>query len=142
MSAPEKIREIVRRRYADAATRSAAGDHEGAIAVETSCCAAAPVATTDLPAAAAETSCCGPAPVALTDKAGRIVFGAGIARVSCESGPGWALVAPELLPEVVVAGVELAWELQPAPVRTRAAEAASPGQAFLRESEVFMVVYR
>jgi arsenite methyltransferase len=76
MSAPEEIREIVRRRYADAATRSAAGDHEGAIVVETSCCGAAPVATTDLPVPAAETSCCGPAPVALTDKAGRVVFGA------------------------------------------------------------------
>ena len=47
MSAPENIREIVRQRYAAAATRSAAGDHEQARAVETSCCGAAPVATTD-----------------------------------------------------------------------------------------------
>ena len=35
MSAPEDIREIVRQRYAAAATRSAAGDHEQARAVET-----------------------------------------------------------------------------------------------------------
>ena len=47
MSALENIREIVRQRYADAATRSAAGDHETARAVETACCGGAPVATTD-----------------------------------------------------------------------------------------------
>jgi arsenite methyltransferase len=76
MSAPEDIREIVRRRYAEAATRSAAGDHEEAHVVEASCCLPAPTATTDLQDPAVETSCCGPAPVALTDKRGRVVFGA------------------------------------------------------------------
>jgi SAM-dependent methyltransferase len=87
MSAPEEIREIVRRRYADAATRSAAGDHEGAIVVETSCCGAAPTATADLPVPAAETSCCGPAPVALTDKQGRIVFGAELYGAEAQGAP-------------------------------------------------------
>jgi arsenite methyltransferase len=47
MSAPEDLREIVRQRYAAAATRSAAGDHEQARVAEISCCGAAPVATTD-----------------------------------------------------------------------------------------------
>jgi arsenite methyltransferase len=47
MTAPEDIREKVRQRYAAAATRSAAGDHEQARAPETACCAAAPVGTTD-----------------------------------------------------------------------------------------------
>ena len=56
MSTPQDIREIVRRRYAEAATRSAVGDHEQAREVET--------------------SCCGPAPVSLTDQQGRVVFGA------------------------------------------------------------------
>ena len=73
MSAPEHIREIVRRRYADAATRSAAGDHEGAHALEASCCEAAPTATADPADPAVAGSCCGPAPVALTDRAGRVV---------------------------------------------------------------------
>ena len=93
MSAPEQIREIVRRRYADAATRSAAGDHEGAIVVETSCCGAAPTATTDLPAPAAETSCCGPARVALTDEQGRIVFGAELYGAEAEGAPDGAVAA-------------------------------------------------
>jgi arsenite methyltransferase len=93
MSAPEEIREIVRRRYADAATRSAAGDHEGAIVVETSCCGAAPVATTDLPAAAAEASCCGPAPVALTDTHGRIMFGAELYGAEAQGAPEDAVAA-------------------------------------------------
>ncbi len=44
---PEDIRETVRARYAAAATHSAAGSHEQARAVETSCCSAPPVATTD-----------------------------------------------------------------------------------------------
>src|SRR5674476_727681 len=93
MSAPKEIREIVRRRYADAATRSAAGDHEGAIVVETSCCGAAPTATTDLPAPAAETSCCGPAPVALTDTHGRIVFGAELYGAEAQGAPDEAATA-------------------------------------------------
>jgi len=93
MSAAEEIREIVRRRYADAATRSAAGDHEGAIAVETSCCGAAPLVTTDLPAAAAATSCCGPAPVALADTHGRIVFGAELYGAEAQGAPEDAVAA-------------------------------------------------
>jgi arsenite methyltransferase len=56
VSAPENIREAVRLRYAEAATRSAAGDHEQADGVKT--------------------SCCGPAPGTLTDEQGRMVFGA------------------------------------------------------------------
>ena len=47
LSSPQDIRESVRKRYAEAATRSAAGDHELALAVETSCCGGAPVTTTD-----------------------------------------------------------------------------------------------
>ena len=93
MSAPEEIREIVRRRYADAATRSAAGDHEGARMVETSCCGAAPTATTDLPAPAAETSCCVPAPVALTDTHGRGVFGAELYGAEAQGAPDDAVAA-------------------------------------------------
>jgi len=93
MSAPEEIREIVRRRYADAATRSAAGDHEGAIVVEASCCGAAPTATTDLPAAAAETSCCGTAPVDLTDTHGRILFGAELYGAEAQGAPDDAVAA-------------------------------------------------
>jgi len=56
MSAPEDIREIVRQRYAEAATRSAGGDQQQARALDT--------------------SCCGPAPVAITNKRGDVVFGA------------------------------------------------------------------
>jgi arsenite methyltransferase len=93
MSAPEDIREIVRRRYADAAARSAAGDHEGAIAVESSCCGSAPADTTDLEDSAAETSSCGPAPVALTDKAGRIVFGAELYGSEAEGATDDAVAA-------------------------------------------------
>ena len=94
MSAPEEIREIVRRRYAEAATRSADGDHEGAIVVESSCCGAAPVATTALPVSAAETSCCGPAPVvALTDTQGRIVFGAELYGAEARGAPEDAVAA-------------------------------------------------
>jgi len=58
MSASEDLREMVRTRYAQAATRSAAGDHDQAHAVET--------------------SCCGPASVATTDEQGRDVFGAAL----------------------------------------------------------------
>ena len=92
MSAPEEIREIVRRRYAEAATRSAAGEHEGAIVVEASCCGAAPTAA-DLPVAAAGTSCCGPAPVALTDTHGRIVFGAELYGAEAQGAPDDAVAA-------------------------------------------------
>ena len=47
MSAPEDVREIVRRRYAEAATRSGAGDHEQGRAAEASCCGAGQVTTAD-----------------------------------------------------------------------------------------------
>jgi arsenite methyltransferase len=87
MSAPEDIRETVRRRYAEAATRSAAGDHEQARAVETACCAVTPT-TTDEGAREVETSCCSAAPVATTDEQGRVVFGAEL------YGPGAAEGAP------------------------------------------------
>ena len=46
LSSSQDIRESVRQRYAQAATRSAAANHERALAVETSCCGGAPVATT------------------------------------------------------------------------------------------------
>ncbi len=73
MSAAEEIRETVRRRYAAAATRSAAGDHEGALAVET--------------------ACCGPAPVATTDEQGRVVFGADLYGPEAQGAPDGAVSA-------------------------------------------------
>jgi arsenite methyltransferase len=76
MSASEDIREIVRKRYAAAATRSAAGEYEGAQVVEASCCGPRPAAITDLQALAVQSSCCGPTQVGLTDKQGRVVSGA------------------------------------------------------------------
>jgi arsenite methyltransferase len=76
MSAPQDVREIVRRRYAAAAIRSAAGDHEQARAVETSCCDAAPVAT--------------------TDAAGRVVFGADLYGSDAARGAPDAALAASL----------------------------------------------
>ena len=74
MSAPEVVREIVRRRYADAATRAAAGDHQQA--------------------RAGEASCCGSAPVATTDEQGRVVFGAELYDPeAAEGAPDAALAA-------------------------------------------------
>jgi hypothetical protein len=74
MSAPKDIREIVRQRYAEAATRSAAGNHEQGRAVETSCCRTAPVNT--------------------TDEQGRVVFGAELyGREAAEGASGNALAA-------------------------------------------------
>ena len=93
MSAPENIREIVRQRYAVAATRSAAGDHEQARAVETSCCATSPEATTDRQSPAAETSCCSPAVVATTDEQGRVVFGAELYGPEAQGAPDDAVAA-------------------------------------------------
>jgi arsenite methyltransferase len=108
MSASEDVREIVRRRYAEAATRAAAGDHEKARGVESSCCGSAsvttdeqdrgveasccgstPVATTDEQDRGVEASCCGSTPVATTDEQGRVVFGAEL------YGPDAAEGAPE-----------------------------------------------
>ncbi len=76
MSAPEGVREMVRRRYAEAATRSAAGDHEQGCAVETSCCGAAPVTT--------------------TDEQGRVVFGAELYSPSAAAGVPQAALAASL----------------------------------------------
>lgn len=87
LSSPEDIRETVRERYAEAATRSAAADHDQALAVETSCCA--PVATTGAQASGVETSCCAPAQVTTTDAQGREVFGGELygPRVTTSSWP-------------------------------------------------------
>jgi hypothetical protein len=76
MSAPQNIRESVRQRYAEAATRSAAGDQEEARAVETSCCGAAPVAT--------------------TDDQGKVVFGAELYGTDAAQGATEAAVAASL----------------------------------------------
>src|SRR5665811_1270198 len=93
MSSPEDIRETVRRRYAKAATRSAAQDYERPRAVETSCCGAAPVTTTDQKTLAVETSCCGGAPVTTTDEQGREVFGAELYGPEAEGAPDSAVAA-------------------------------------------------
>ncbi|MGH9067910.1 MAG: arsenite methyltransferase, partial [Acidimicrobiales bacterium] len=58
MTEPSDIRETVRRRYAEAATRFGGGDHAGAQSLDV--------------------SCCGPATVATTDVEGRAVFGAAL----------------------------------------------------------------
>ena len=73
LSSQQDIRESVRRRYAQAATRSAAADHERILAVETSCCGGAPVAT--------------------TDQQGREVFGAELYGPEAEGAPDAAVAA-------------------------------------------------
>ena len=93
MSAPEGIREIVRKRYAEAANRSAAGDHEQASVVESSCCGAAPAAATDSQGHAVGSSCCGPTPVSLTDQHDRVVFGAELYGPEAEGAPDDAVAA-------------------------------------------------
>jgi len=100
MSASEDIREIVRKRYAEAATRSAAGDYEGAHVVETSCCGAAQAATTDLQASAVKSPCCGPTPVSLTEpvsltdrQGNRVVFGAELYGPEAQGAPDDAVAA-------------------------------------------------
>jgi len=96
LSSPQDIRESVRKRYAEAATRSAAGDHELALAVETSCCGGAPVATTDQKTLAVETPCCGEAPVTTTDEHGQEVFGAKLYGPDATQGAPDAAVAASL----------------------------------------------
>ena len=96
LSTPGDIREMVRQRYAEAATRSAAGDHELALAVEISCCGAAPVVTTGEHPSGVETSCCGAAPVATTDEWGRDVFGAELYSLDAAQGAPGAAVAASL----------------------------------------------
>ena len=76
MTEPTDIREAVRARYAAAATRSAAGDHEQARAVEASCCA--------------------PAPGGTTDRQGRVVFGAELYDPDTAEGASGAAVAASL----------------------------------------------
>ncbi|HEY5247174.1 MAG TPA: arsenite S-adenosylmethyltransferase, partial [Dermatophilaceae bacterium] len=93
MSTAEDIRETVRRRYAAAATRSAAGDHEGALVVETSCCGPAPVTPASDQTAVGQASCCGPAPVATTDERGRVVFGAELYGPEAQAAPADAVAA-------------------------------------------------
>jgi arsenite methyltransferase len=96
LSSAEDIRETVRQRYAEAATRSAAGDHDQALAVETSCCSPAPVATTSEQAFGVETSCCGPAQVTTTDAQGREVFGAELYGPDAAQGAPATAVAASL----------------------------------------------
>ncbi len=93
MSTAESIREEVRRRYAAAATRSATCEHEGARAVESSCCPPAPAATTHEPTPAVQTSCCGPEPVGTTDEQGRVVFGAELYGAEAQGAPAHAVPA-------------------------------------------------
>lgn len=89
MNASQDVREIVRRRYAEAATRSVAKDHEPARGVESSCCGPTQVNTAAEQDRAVESSCCGSTPVATTDEQGRVVFGAEL------YGPDAAEGAPE-----------------------------------------------
>ena len=95
LSSAEDVREGVRQRYAQAATRSAPAN-ERTLAVETSCCGGAPVApvaTTDQKPLAVGTSCCGAAPVATTDHQGREVFGAELYGPEAEGAPDAAVAA-------------------------------------------------
>jgi len=73
LSSAEDIRESVRQRYANAATRSAGADQAQAHA--------------------AEASCCGGAPVATTDEQGREVFGAELYGHEAEGAPDSAVAA-------------------------------------------------
>jgi arsenite methyltransferase len=105
MSETKDIREIVRKRYAAAATRSAAGDYEEVHVAEASCCGADPVASTDLQAPAVQSSCCGPTsaslterssltePLPLTDKQDRVVFGSELYGAEAHGAPEDAVAA-------------------------------------------------
>jgi arsenite methyltransferase len=93
LSSAQDIRESVRQRYANAATRSAGADHEHARATEASCCGGAPVATTGQETLEVVTSCCGGAPVATTDEQGREVFGAELYGHEAEGAPDSAVAA-------------------------------------------------
>jgi arsenite methyltransferase len=73
MSAPDDIRESVRKRYAEAATQPAVGGQGQACAPET--------------------SCCGPTPVSINDAQGRVVFGAELYGPDAAGAPGAALAA-------------------------------------------------
>jgi len=113
MKTPEDIRETVRQRYAEAATRLAVVDlqedrasegsccggdcgetlDEQAVASETSCCGGGCAETTDEQAGGSEVSCCGSAPVGTTDEKGRVVFGAELYGLHAEGAPVAALDA-------------------------------------------------
>ena len=93
LGSAEDIRESVRQRYANAATRSAGADHAQARAAETSCCGGVQVATTGQETLAVVTSCCGGAPVATTDEQGREVFGAELYGPEAEGAPDSAVAA-------------------------------------------------
>jgi SAM-dependent methyltransferase len=82
MSEPD-IRETVRRRYAEAAIRSAAGEHGRSLAVETSCCGA-------------EGTSCGPAQPSTSDEQGRVVFGADLYGAEAAEGAPVEAVAASL----------------------------------------------
>jgi SAM-dependent methyltransferase len=77
MTEPTDIREAVRARYADAATRSAAGEHEQARAIEASYGGT-------------------PAPVSTTDQQGQVVFGADLYDPDTAQGAADAAVAASL----------------------------------------------
>jgi arsenite methyltransferase len=89
---PDEIREVVRARYAAAATRSAAGEHERVRQLETSCCAG--------PGG-------GRSAVATTDAAGRSVFGAQLYDAAVAEGVPQAAVAASLGCGVPTAVAEL-----------------------------------
>jgi SAM-dependent methyltransferase len=76
MSSTNNVREQVRKRYAEAATRSAAGDHEQTSVLEA--------------------SCCGMAPVSLTDEQGQVVFGADLYGDDVAEGASGAALAASL----------------------------------------------
>ncbi|MDQ1536714.1 MAG: arsenite methyltransferase [Actinomycetota bacterium] len=83
MSAAKDIREIVRQRYAAAATRSSAGEHEGS-SVAGSCCGTA------------EASCCAAASVGTTDEQGAEVFGGELYDPDAAAGAPEAALAASL----------------------------------------------
>src|SRR5665647_2048055 len=124
----------------------AAGDHELALAVETSCCGGAPVATTDQKTLAVETPCCGEAPVTTTDEHGQEVFGAKLygpdatqgapdAAVAASLGCGVPTAVADLHPGEVVldlgsgagAGAEIEYHLAGVQVRDRGRYTAAEG---------------
>ncbi len=76
MTDPTDVHEQVRRRYAAAATRSAAGEHDRARALEASCCDSPPVTT--------------------TDTQGQLVFGAGLYTPDTAEGATDAAVSASL----------------------------------------------
>ncbi len=105
----DEIRENVRARYAEAATRSAAGEHEQARALETSCSAGVPVAT--------------------TDQQGRVVFGADLYGPEVIAGAPGAAVAASLGCGVPTAVADLqpgqiVLDLDPAPAPTSSSRPA------------------